>query len=254
MRTYSIGEVARLAKVSVRTLHHYDEMGLLPSFSRSEAGYRRYSPDDLARLQQVLFYRELGLPLREIARLLDDPSVGTGEALARQRDEILRRADRLLNMAALIDRTLQAQEEGLTMTDEELFEVFGDFDPRDHEHEARTRWGQTEAYKESARRTARYGKAEWQAIKDESDRINQGLAALLAEGAPPDDPRAVALAEDHRAMITRWFYPCAPEVHVALAEMYVADERFRRTYEDVAPGLAHYVHDAVLAGVRDKRE
>jgi MerR family transcriptional regulator, thiopeptide resistance regulator len=249
VRSYSVGEVARLAHVSVRTLHHYDAMGLLSPALRSEAGYRRYSAEDLGRLQQVLFYRELGLPLKEIARVMSDPSFDGRQALVHQRDQLVLRADRLLAMAELIDRTLTAEREGSTMDDEELFEVFGDFDPREHEDEARERWGHTDAYKESARRTARYGKEDWQAIKEEGDRITTGLAALMEQGAPPDDPRAADLAEEHRAMISRWFYPCSPEMHAGLAEMYVADPRFRAAYDDVASGLAQYVHDAILASV-----
>jgi len=250
VRDYSIGEVARLAHVSVRTLHHYDAMGLLSPASRSEAGYRRYSAEDLGRLQQVLLYRELGLPLKEIARVMGDPSFDSRQALVCQRDQLVDRADRLLTMVELIDRTLATEREGSTMDDDELFEVFGDFDPREHEDEARERWGDTDAYKESARRTARYGKDEWRTIKEEGDRITAGMAALMLQGAPPDDPRAVDLAEAHRAMISRWFYPCSPQMHAGLAQMYVADPRFRANYDDVAPGLAQYAHDAIVASVK----
>lgn len=156
-------------------------------------------------------------------------------------------------MADLIDLKPREETEGLRMKDEELFEVFGDFDPRDYEDEARQRWGRTGAYRESARRTRRYGKAEWHHIKEEGDRITSGMAALLDEGAPPDHPRAGELVQAHRAMISRWFYPCSPRMQAALAEMYVGDERFRQTYDAVRPGLAAYVRDAIMAGVENMK-
>jgi len=116
-----------------------------------------------------------------------------------------------------------------------------------HEDEARERWGHTEAYRESTRRAAAYGEEQWREIRAEADEIVGELAALMAAAKPADGPEATAAAERHRRHISRWFYECSPRMHRGLAEMYVADERFRRTYDEVAEGLAAYIHDAILA-------
>jgi len=153
MRT--IGEVSELAGVTVRALHHYDEIGLLSPRARSDGGYRLYSYDDLARLQEILVWRALGFTLGEIQQ--------------------------------------------------------------------------------------------WRTIREESDAIVREFDELLESGEPADGEGARSVAERHRRQITRWFYECTPEIHRGLGEMYVADERFARTYERVAPGLAAYVRDAIAA-------
>lgn len=249
-RAYKVGEVARLAHVSVRTLHHYDEMGLVPPSARSEAGYRLYTGEDLERLQQVLFYREIGFSLEEIRDLMADPAFDRREALLVQRELLAEQSLRLQAMLDLIDRTLASQEGGIPMDKEEMFEVFGDFDPSQYEEEVKERWGDAEAHKESARRTARYTKADWQRFKEESEEINSAIAALMDEGVRPDDSRAMQAVERHRLQIDRWFYPCSREMHAELGKMYVADPRFTATYEKIRPGMARYVCEATAANKR----
>jgi DNA-binding transcriptional MerR regulator len=245
--SYKVGDVARIAHVSVRTLHHYDELGLLAASERSEAGYRLYTSADLEHLQQVLFFKELGFSLEEIRDLMADPAFDRKEALILQRDLIARQALRLEAMLGLIDKTLLSLKEGRTMESDEMFEVFGDFDPAEYEDEVKGRWGETDAYKESARRTSRYTKADWQRFKDESERIGLDTARLMDEGVPPTDARAMDLAEQARLQIDKWFYPCSREMHGGLAEMYIADPRFTATYEKTHEGMAQYWHDAILA-------
>lgn len=249
---YRIGEVARLAHVSVRTLHHYDELGLLEPSGRSDNGYRFYAPQDLERLQHVLFYRELGFSLDEIRALLADPAFDRRDALLRQRELLAERRQRLEAMLELIDKTLTSLQGGIPMTKEEMFEVFGDFDPSQYEAEVRERWGDTEAYTESVRRAKRYTKADWQRLREESEEITLAIAALMDEGVAPEDPRAMDAVERHRLQIDRWFYPCSREMHATLGEMYIADARFTATYEKVRPGMAQYVHDAIQAN-RDRQ-
>jgi DNA-binding transcriptional MerR regulator len=245
--TYTVGEVAKLAHVSVRTLHHYDEMGLLQPSERSEAGYRHYTLEDLERLQQVLLYKELGFSLDEIRDLMSDPSFDRREALEIQRDLIAEQALRLEAMLGLVDKTLASLKGGIPMTKEEMFEVFGDFDPSGYEDEVKERWGDTDAYKESARRTTRYTKDDWARFKAESEEINTAVVALMDEGVAPDDPRAMDAVDRHRRQIDTWFYPCSREMHAALGEMYVADPRFTATYEKIHAGMARYVRDAIAA-------
>jgi hypothetical protein len=150
-------------------------------------------------------------------------------------------------MVAAVDAALDAMERGVTMENTDMFEVFGDFDPSQYEDEARERWGGSDAYKESARRTRRYTKADWTRYKAESDANAAAIAALMDEGVEATDPRAMDLAEQHRLLIDTWFYPCSHEMHVGLGEMYVADPRFTATYEQAGPGMARYFRDAIKA-------
>ena len=245
--SYTVGEVARIAHVSVRTLHHYDEIGLLEPSGRSDAGYRLYDDDDLQRLQQVLLFRELGFDLAHIEEIMDDPGFDRREALLGQRELLETRATQLLAMVGAVDQALRHEEKGTTMSTEDMFEVFGDFDPGEHEAEAEERWGDSDAYAESARRTSRYTKRDWQRYKDESDEISGAIAALMDEGVAADDPRAMDAVERARLQIDHWFYPCSRRMHAELGKMYVADPRFTATYEKIRPGMAQYTCDATAA-------
>lgn len=244
---HTIGEVAKMAGVSVRTLHHYDAEGLLAPSARSNAGYRLYDDDDLTTLQQILFFKELGFGLADIGRLMHDPSFDRAAALRMQRRMLADKAVQLLDMMDAVERTLERLEKGETMESADMFEAFGEFDPKRYGAEAQERWGATDAYKESARRTARYTKADWSRFKTESEAIGAAAVALMDAGVPADDPRAADLAEQARLQIDRWFYPCSHAMHVGLAEMYVADPRFTATYERMREGMARYWHDAILA-------
>ncbi len=243
MRT--VGEVSELAGVTVRALHHYDELGVLSPSARSDAGYRLYSHEDLLRLQEILVWRALGFSLAEIKELLDAPEYERGRALRRQRELVEAELERLGAVADALDLAIAADKTGTRLEEMTMFEGF---DHTAYEEEARGRWGDTDAYRESARRTATYGEHEWAEIKDQGEEITRSFAELLTAGEPPDGSRARAVAERHREHISRWFYECSPEMHRGLGEMYVSDPRFAATYEREAPGLAGYVRDAIVAG------
>ncbi|OLB73885.1 MAG: MerR family transcriptional regulator [Actinobacteria bacterium 13_2_20CM_2_71_6] len=245
--SYSVGQVARLAGISVRTLHHYDEIGVLVPSGHSPAGYRRYSDDDLERLQRVLFYRELGFALEEIVTILDDPATDAMAHLRRQHELLTARIERLEDMVTAVERAMEAQKMGISLTPEERFEVFGEQDPAQYADEAKERWGDTDTYKQSMQRTSRYTKEDWLKIKSEAAELNQRLAAALAAEVAPDSEQAMDLAEEHRQQISRWYYDCGYDIHRGLAEMYLADQRFTKNYDDTMPGLARFVHDAILA-------
>ncbi len=249
----TVSEVSDMAGVSVRTLHHYDEIGLLEPSARTPAGYRLYDRDDLARLQEILLFRELEIPLSDIAVLLSGGAFDRRAALELQREMLHAKSVRTTALIAAVDRALNAERTGVRMTNEEMLDVFGDFDPAEHEDEVKERWGETDAYKESARRTARYTKADWDRFKAESQQIGTDTARLMDEGVPSDDLRAMDLAEQARLQIDTWFYPCSHEMHVALAEMYIADPRFTATYEKIHTGMARYWHDAILANAARQR-
>ena len=243
----NVGEVAALAGVTVRTLHHYDRIGLLSPSGRTAAGYRRYSAADLDRLHQVLLYRELGFPLEEVASLLDDPSADPAEHLRRQHRLLRDRLERTQAMVAAVEKEMEARHMGIALTPEERFEVFGEHDPERYEAEVQDRWGDTDAYRESSRRSAAYTKEDWVRIKTEADDVQHRFAEVMRSGATADSAAAMDVAEEHRQHISRWFYDCPPEMHAGLGRMYVEDERFAATYEQVAPGLAQYVSTAVQA-------
>jgi len=243
----TVKQVADLTGLSIRALHHYDEIGLLEPSARTDAGYRLYSDDDLARLQEIMLFRELEIPLADISVLLSGGAFDRRAALELQREMLEHKATRTGALIAAVDRAINAERAGVRMTNDEMFEVFGDFDPTEYEDEVKERWGESDAYKESARRTAEYTKADWERFKAESEQIGTDTARLMDEGVPADDPRAMDLAEQARLQIDRWFYPCSHEMHVNLAEMYIADARFTATYEKIHEGMAQYWHDAILA-------
>ena len=245
--SWSVGEVARMAGVTVRTMHHYDRIGLLPARIRSRAGYRGYDRADLARLQRILAYRELGFTLEDIARLLDDPDSDPLAHLRRQHDLVLERMERLAQIAAVLERTMEAHTMGIQLSAEEMLEVFGEHDPTRYADEVQERWGDTDSYRQSTRRTSAYTKDDWIRIKAEQEAAQARFAAALAAGLPADSPEAMDAAEQHRLLIDRYFYDLSREMQVGLGRMYLADPRFTQTYEDVAPGLAQYVHDAIVA-------
>ncbi len=245
--SYSISQVSDLAGVTVRTLHHYDEIGLLSPGRRSAAGYRIYEESDLERLQRILFYRELGFALVEIAAIVDNPHTDAVGHLRRQRRLLTKKIERLRKMVAAIDHEMEAREMDIKLTAEERLEVFGNFNPVDHAEEAERRWGGTEAHQQSQRRVSNYTKEDWLKIKAEHDELAANLAALFESGATPDSEEAMAAAEAHRRHISRWYYDCSHEIHRGLGEMYVGDERFRTNYDVLAPDLSEFIRDAARA-------
>jgi DNA-binding transcriptional MerR regulator len=242
---FTVGELAKLTGITVRTLHHYDQIGLVQPSDRSDAGYRLYGQADVLRLQQVLLYRELGLPLDQIAGVLEE---GTPKAaLAKHRETLVAKRAHLDAMLAALDTAL-AIEEGRKMKPEDVKTMFDGFDPEKYADEARAKWGATDSFKESARRTKSYGKAEWDAIKSEADSIYRRFAELMTEGAAPSDARVRGVVEAHRAHIDRWFYPCSIEMQQGLAAMYVADPRFTENIDKYGAGLSQFIHAAVSGG------
>ena len=247
MTEYLVGEVARLSHVSVRTLHHYDAIGLLTPSARSPAGYRQYSGTDLRRLQQILFYRELGFALEEIAEILADPAAGTDDHLRRQHRLLRERRARDAALLGAIEREMEARKMGISLTPEEQFEIFGTDKLAEYAEEAEQRWGDTEAWKQSQRRTAAYTKEDWIAIKAEADASIAGFAEAIRAGEPANGTVAMDLAEAHRQHISRWFYDCGYDMHRGLAELYVSDPRYIAEYDKIERGFSGYVHDAMLA-------
>jgi DNA-binding transcriptional MerR regulator len=251
---WTVSQLAKLAGVSVRTLHHYDELGLLRPSDRSDAGYRLYSRRDLERLQQILFFRVLEFPLPEIARIMSDPGFDVREALRLQRQLLTEKAVRVNALIDAVDAALARIEAGIegetvmkVEDSSQMFSAFKDFNQAEYEDEVKERWGDTEAYRESKRRTAKYGKKEWEAIKAEGEAVFATLARLMAAGTPATDAAAMDAAEAHRQHVERWFYPCSRQMHRGLGELYVNDPRFTANLDKIRPGLAAYAKEAFRA-------
>ncbi len=250
---HKIGEVAELAKVSIRLLRHYDQIGLLVPSGRSEAGYRLYSREDLQRLQQILFYRTLEFPLEEILKLMTSPAFDRHAALLQQRELIGRRAQELGAVLDLIDKTIAEIDptrgrEEQTMSNKEMFEVFPDM-KQEYLDEARERWGNTDAWKQSAERSRKYTKADWERMKQEMGNVYGQLEKVFRAGKKPDSPEAIAAVDAIRLLIDRWHYNCSKEFHANLTAMTSSDERFVRNIDRNCPGLAAYMRDAAEANL-----
>lgn len=243
----TVGQVAEAVGVTVRTLHHYDEVGLLSPSVRNAAGYRLYDETDLARLRTIVVYRRLGFALDEVRRLLDDPDADVADHLRRQRDVLVTRLDETRELLAAIDRALEAEMTGTHLTPEEQRELFGEEWSDELTREAEKRWGDTDAWRQSQARVSTYGNDDWSRIRDEADRIEQRFADVMASGQAPDSAQARAVAREHREHIAHWFYDCSEQLHRSLGQMYVADPRFTAHYDRRTPGLAAYVSAAIVA-------
>lgn len=248
---YQIGEVAKLARVTVRQLHHYDEIGLLAPSARSEAGYRLYTDADLERLQQILFYRALEFPLEEIARIMNDPDFDRQGALLQQRELLAARAQQLAALLDLIDKTIteaRLPKERRTMNNKTMFEVFPDMKP-EYLEEAEQRWGDTDAWQQSARQAANYTKADWEKMKQEMEAVQVGLENVFTAGYSPDSRKAIEAVEAARLLIQRWHYDCSRQFHASLTAMTSNDERFIKNIDRKCPGLAAFIHEAAKANL-----
>ena len=246
MTTFTVGQVADLLGVTVRTLHHYDGVGLVRPSERSAAGYRLYTEGDLARLQQVVVYRRLEMPLDEIAALLGGGE-NTAAHLRRQREVVMTRLGELHELVTAIDRALEREMSEQPATREQMRELFGDGFKDEYQQEAEQRWGDTDAWRQSQSRTSAYTQADWERIKAEQDAVNAQFVAALRSGEPATGEAAMDAAERSRRQIHDHFYDLDHDFHRGLGDLYVTDPRFAKTYDDLEPGLAQYVRDAIHA-------
>lgn len=241
----TVGAVAEEFGITIRTLHHYDTIGLLVPSARTPAGYRLYTPTDLERLSTIVVYRRLGFSLEEVASLIDgDGSVV--EHLQRQRAAVMTRLAEMEDLVSAIDRALENEMNHTPASPQDLKDLFGDSFDEAYAAEAQERWGDTEAWRQSRERTAHWTAQDWAEIKAEGDAINADFIAALISGTPAAGDSAMDIAERHRRSVER-HYDCSPEFHRHLADLYVADERYTAYFDKLHPGLAAYVRDAVHA-------
>ncbi|MFD9908373.1 MerR family transcriptional regulator [Streptomyces sp. NPDC059063] len=249
--SYTVGQVAGFAGVTVRTLHHYDRAGLLTPSERSSGGYRLYSDADLARLQQILFYRELGFALDEIAEILAEPGADALDQLRARRDALRGQIAKLERLVEVAERAMEVQRTGVRLSPRERFEVFGEitFD-LSYATEAELKWQDSAGHKEAMVRAAGHSKEDWARIMTEAAAWREEVLAAFDADERADGDRATALAERHRQHIGRWFTDCPPDMHLRIADDFVADARAFALVvppSQQRPGLARYLWEAVRA-------
>jgi DNA-binding transcriptional MerR regulator len=242
--TYTIQQLARLAGVSVRTLHYYDQLGLLKPSARTAAGYRLYGEANLLRLQQILFFRELDFPLTEIQAILDDPAFDQVKALRDHQLLLQQEADRLGRLLKTIEKTISRLTEDnmtLPMTDEELYEGFTPDQIERYTREANELYD-SKIVAEANRRVRNMTKAQWQAVKVEGGAVAQQLAELMDK--KPGDAAVQAAIARHYAWVNNFWHPTA-ESYRGLGEGYAQHPEFRAFYEKYRPGLADFMCTAM---------
>ncbi|WP_404403307.1 MerR family transcriptional regulator [Pelagibacterium halotolerans] len=248
---YTVKQVAQMAGVSIRTLHHYDAIGLLRPAHVGTNGYRYYGREELLRLQQILIHRELGIPLAEIGAILDDPGFDRLDALANQRARIAEQADRYAEMLRTIDRTIAELKGDRAMKDAELYS--GIVDPKkqaEYEDWLIERYGPEMArqIEESKVRIATWPEGEMAAAMEDLKPIEQGLARAMRDGVLPEDTANDTLLDRHRAWVAgMWNKPCPPDAYAGLADMYLSHPDFIARYETIAQGFADYLAQAMKA-------
>lgn len=250
---YTVGDVARMAGVSVRTLHHYDRIGLLVPHGRSAGNHRLYSAADVERLRRILFYRALDFGLDAIADMLADPGATVDDHLRRQRRLLEQRRDHLIGLLAALDRELEARRTGVSLTPEEQLEIFGT--DRFAERFAATEpdWPNHDQWERAAHRAAGHTREDWETIKAEAAADIRAFVEAIAAGEPADGPVAMDAAEQHRRHLERWFGPCSPQQHCEIAALYVSGDAATAEWEELAPGLPRFVHNAIVANARRVR-
>lgn len=242
--SYTVSQLAKKAGITPRTLRHYDKVGLLSPSFLGKNGYRYYEETDLLTLQQILFFRELDFSLEDIKRILSNPGFDVLRSLREQERLLFAKQRRLKTILTTIQSTIHAMQNNQHLSDNELYEGFSSEEIERMKQEAKDRWGNTDAYKQSQERVAKFTKADWAEMKAATATNIANLIALMNAGTSPADPKVQAEIANHHAGINR-FYDCTPEIYRGLADMYVQDPRFRKHYDDQHAGLAEFLAEGM---------
>ena len=235
-----INEVAKLTGITVRTLHYYDEIGLLKPSETTETGYRLYDHHDLEILQQILFFKELEFPLSEIKEIMNSPQYDKKEALVKQRTLMHKKRLRMDNIIRLLDDAIDGKKE----MSFEAFDTKEIEDMKDcYAQEVKKRWGKTAAYKEYQDKTAQNQSKDWKEIEGQCANIFEAFAASRHLSVQSDEVQE--LVRKWQECISNHFYQCTNEILEGLGQMYVFDERFKKNLDQYGDGTAEFMSQAI---------
>ena len=235
MKQLTINQVAKLCGITVRTLHYYDEIGLLCPCSIADNGYRMYNEQSLSKLQEILFFKELDIPLKEIRLILTNPSYNKNDALNKHKELLILKRDRLSKIIRLVDDNLNNDK--INLKEFDMTEINKHIDK--YQEEAKERWGHSDAYKQSVKRTSKYTDADWKKINGERDKIFKDFADCMTKNE--DCINTDKLVKEWQDHITEYFYDCSDEILLGLADMYIYDERFKENIDKQTDGLAEFI-------------
>ena len=239
---YQIKEFARLTDVSVRTLHYYDETGLLkPAFVDEQNGYRYYDEDSLARMQEILFYRELDFSLKDILKILSSPDYDRKKALEAQKDLMILKKNRIEKLISSLDDAVKGVKINMKVFNNSEFKNKRE----EYAREAKEKWGNTVAYSEFEKKTGSFSADDHKSLAAGIDGIMAEFAECMKNGFTPDSNEAVNLVRKLQSYITETSYTCTDEILAGLGKMYTGDERFRKNIDRHGDGTAQFISDAI---------
>ena len=231
-----------MAQISVRTLHHYDQIGLLKPAQRSDKGYRIYGQEQLLLLQQVLFYRQMDIPLKEIKQIINDPDFDILKALEFHKEQLVKRAEQLHKLLVTVDKTIENLKNSEKMiSDKELYSGFKPEEVEQIKEEVIQRWGK-ESLEKAEGRIREKGRKGWKKHQETDEEINQLMASMV--GFDPADIRVQRVISRHFQQMNL-YYEVNEERYRGLGELYVEDERFKQYYEKYGEGLAGFMQQAI---------
>lgn len=247
MVEYTVQKLGRLAGVSTRTLRYYDEIGILKPARINSSGYRIYGQEEVDLLQQILFYRELGVSLEDIKKIMTDPSFDGGEALKEHREKLLEKRAQLDRLIANVEKTIMHTEGRISMSNKEKFEGFKKKMIEDNEkkygREVREKYG-NDAVDQSNAKLMNMTEEEYKKVTGLERQMKETLAQAFATG-DPSGLLAQKAAQLHKEWLCYYWSQYSKEAHAGLAQMYVDDERFKAYYDKEQPGTAEFLRDAI---------
>lgn len=235
-----INEVAKLTGITIRTLHYYDEIGLLKPSQITEAGYRLYDENNLSELQQILLFKELNFPLNEIKEIMTNSEYDKTEALKKHKELLLKKRERIDKLITLVDNTIKGEGK-MSFKEFDMTEI--ESAKKKYAKEVKERWGSYDAYIESEKKTSNYGKEQWQEINNEGKEILKAFADNMDK--TPDSKEVQELVKEWQCFITERFYNCTNEILQCLGLMYVGDERFKENIDSNGEGTAEFISKAI---------
>jgi len=247
---YTVKQLSDLAGVTIRTLHYYDEIGLLKPSSHGENGYRYYGDESLLHLQQILFYRQLDLPLDQVKQIMESPDFDLMSALESHRKELLKRIAQMERLIATVDDTILHLEGKKEMSKKQLFEAFSDEQQAEYEKEAMQMYDPA-TVKAANKKWKNYTAAEKQDIQDEGNAVYEVILQAMPKGA--SSPEAQAGVERWRRHLEYFWVPTEDQL-LGLVDLYNTDPRFKANFDKIDPNLAGFMREAVKVYVGNRKK